>query len=138
MSASLHPIPELDAEGLRHFALTTAAIIALLFGLFLPWLFGLHFPIWPWPLAGILVIWGLAAPRSLRPVYRRWMQFGLLLNRITTPLILGILYMIIFVPTGLIMRALRYDPMKRKLDPNLSTYRESSKPPTPESMKNPF
>ena len=44
-------IPELDRAGLRKFGLTTGAIVALLFGLFLPWLFDFGLPRWPWMLA---------------------------------------------------------------------------------------
>jgi hypothetical protein len=36
---TMHSIPELDARGLRQFALTTGGIVAGLFGLLLPWLF---------------------------------------------------------------------------------------------------
>ncbi|WP_295405566.1 SxtJ family membrane protein [uncultured Thiocystis sp.] len=134
----MHAIPELDTGGLRRFALTTGAIVATLFGLILPWLFGLRLPIWPWPLAAILMLWGLAAPRSLRPVYRGWMRFGLLLNRVTTPLILSLAFFLVFVPTGLIARLAGHDPMKRRLLPDADSYREPSQQATPESMEKPY
>jgi hypothetical protein len=91
----MHDIPELDAKGLRSFALTTGGIVVALFGLLLPWLLDLGFPIWPWVLAAVLGVWGLAAPATLRPVYRGWMRFGLLASRITTPIILGIVFYVV-------------------------------------------
>ena len=138
MSALLHPIPELDSGGLRRFALSTAAIVAVLFGLLLPWLFDFRIPLWPWPLAAVLAIWGLIAPRSLRPVYRHWMQLGLLISRVTTPIVLGLVFILLFLPVGLMMRLAGHDPMKRRFEPNSPSYREPSRPATPESMKNPF
>jgi Kef-type K+ transport system membrane component KefB len=135
---SVHRIPELDASGLRQFALTTSAIVVALFGLILPWLFDLALPTWPWPLAAALAIWGLAAPRSLRPVYRGWMRIGLAISRVTTPLILGLVFFALFVPVGLIMRLARHDPMRRGLTPEADSYREPSQPYTPESMERPY
>ncbi|MFD2110766.1 SxtJ family membrane protein [Thiorhodococcus fuscus] len=134
----MHPIPELDAQGLRHFALTTAAIVVALFGLILPWLFDLRFPIWPWPSAAVLMLWGLAAPRSLRPVYRGWMRLGLLMSRVTTPLILSLVFFVVFVPAGFIMRLAGNDPMKRRLLLDAESYREPSQEATPESMEKPY
>ena len=52
--ATQKDIPELDAAGLRRFALVTGAILAVLFGVLLPWLFGFGFPLWPWIVAGVL------------------------------------------------------------------------------------
>ena len=134
----MHAIPELDTGGLRRFALTTGAIVAVLFGLILPWLFGLRLPIWPWPLAAVLMLWGLAAPRSLRPVYRGWMRLGLLLNRVTTPLILSLVFFLIFVPAGLVGRLAGHDPMKRRRPPDADSYREPSQETAPGSMEKPY
>ncbi|MCZ6664458.1 MAG: SxtJ family membrane protein, partial [Gammaproteobacteria bacterium] len=88
-------IPELNAKGLRQFAFTMGAIIAALFGVLLPWLWNASFPVWPWVFASLFAVWGAAAPTSLRPVYRAWMRFGLLLNRIMTPVILGIVFYLV-------------------------------------------
>ncbi len=134
----MHPIPELDRAGLRRFALTTAAIIALLFGLLLPWLFAAGWPIWPWPLAAVLALWGLLAPSGLRPVYRSWMRFGLVLSRLTTPLILSLVFFLLFVPIGLAMRLFGRDPMRRRLQPEAESYREPSQPIPPDSFERPY
>ena len=134
----MHEIPELDAAGLRRFALTTAALVAALFGLLLPWLLSMHWPIWPWPVAGVLGLWGLIAPRSLRPVYYGWMRFGLLLSRVTTPLILSLVYLLLFVPAGLLMRLLGTDPMQRRLDTKAETYRKPSQAAASDTLERPY
>ena len=92
MRSTSHPIPELDRKGLREFGLVTGAIVAGLFGLFFPWLLETGLPAWPWAVGGGLGLWALVAPASLRPVYRTWMRLGLALSRITTPLILGVVF----------------------------------------------
>ncbi len=88
----MHTIPELDRKGLRDFGLVTGAIVAALFGLFFPWVLERSIPIWPWVIAGVLAVWALAAPLTLKPVYRQWMMLGLLLSKITTPIILGAVF----------------------------------------------
>jgi Kef-type K+ transport system membrane component KefB len=131
-------IPELDASGLRQFGFTTAAIVAALFGLLLPWLGGFGWPLWPWLLALVLTLWGLVRPTSLRPVYRSWMRFGLLASRIMTPLILGLVFFLLFLPMGLAMRLSGHDPMRRKLDPDAASYRVPSRPVPPGSVEKPY
>ncbi len=135
---SVHIIPELDARGLRNFALTTSAIVIVLFAIGVPWLFSLSYPVWPWILAAILSAWGLIHAPSLKPVYRAWMKFGLLLNRITTPLILGIVFFLIFTPVALVMRLFGRDTMQRKFDPGAGSYRKRAQTRDPKSMENPF
>ncbi|MCU7905764.1 MAG: sxtJ [Candidatus Thiodiazotropha sp. (ex Epidulcina cf. delphinae)] len=134
----MHEIVELDRKGLREFGLVTGAIVAGLFGLFFPWLLEIDIPLWPWVVGGVLSVWALAAPATLRPVYRLWMKFGLLLSRITTPLVLGILFFGMFVPTALIMRLFQRDPMARKLDDRAETYRILSHEVAKETMERPF
>jgi hypothetical protein len=134
----MHEIPELDAKGLRQFALSTGAIIAALFGLLLPWLLDLGWPLWPWVLAAVLGIWGLAAPASLRPVYRGWMRFGQFMSKITTPLILGLVFFLVFMPVGLVMRLAKHDPMRRRLDATADSYRVPSRPAARDAVERPY
>jgi hypothetical protein len=138
MAISHTDIPELDRQGLRRFALSTSAIVAVLFGLFFPWLLDVDIPVWPWIVAGVLSGWGLVAPASLRPVYRGWMRFGLLLNRIVQPVILGVLFFIIITPTGALMRLLRRDAMTRSLDEEAKSYRVPSAKRPKSHMERPF
>ncbi len=134
-----HAIPELDRSGLRHFGYTMAGIIAGLFGLAFPLLLGVaHWPLWPWLVAGVFAVWALLAPQTLNPVYRGWMRFGLLMSRVMNPLILGIVFFLLFVPMGWGMRLLARDPMRRRLEPDAPSYRIPSRTPSPNSMEKPF
>lgn len=138
MTTTAHGIPELDSRGLRHFGITTGAIVAVLFGVLLPWLLGHAIPRWPWMVAGLLVAWGLVAPRSLRPVYRVWMRFGLVMSRVTTPLILGIVFFLVITPVGLIRRLFGRDSVPKKFDGGSSSYRVQSERAPRENLERPF
>jgi hypothetical protein len=134
----VHVIPELDAKGLRIFALSGGGIIAVLFGLVFPWLFDLGYFVWPWVVAGVLVAWGFIHPLSLNLVYRGWMKFGLLLNKITTPIILGLVFFGLFTPLALGMRLFGRDTMNRRFDDNADTYRKQALRRDKKSIENPF
>ncbi len=138
MAAIPHAIPELDRKGLRHFGLTTGAIFAGLFGAFFPWVFERAFPVWPWIILAVLGAWALVAPASLRPVYRGWMRFGLLLGKVTTPIVLGTLFYVVIVPVGFMMRLTKPDPLRRRFDRSATTYRIETKTPPRENLERPF
>ena len=130
-------IPDLDAGGLRSFGITTGAIFAGLFGLLFPYLLGRPFPIWPWGVFLVLGIWALLAPASLGPVYRGWMRIGLLLGKVTTPIIMTLLFVVAIFPMSILLRIFGKDPMKSGFDQS-DTYRENSKTPSISNMEKPY
>ena len=132
-----HVIPELDRKGLREFGLVTGGIVAGLFGLFFPWLLDRALPLWPWIVFAVLSIWGLAAPMTLRPIYRLWMRFGLALSKVMTPLILGIVFFLLITPVALVLKILGKDPMSRKFDDSES-YRVPAEKAPPENLEKPY
>ena len=134
----MHEIAELSRKQLRDFGLLMGGLIAGLFGLFLPWLFERTIPWWPWAIGGVFLVWAIAAPGSLKPVYHGWMRLGLAISKVTTPLILGLVYYLLFFPAGLIMRIFGHDPMKRKLDGAATSYRTPSKSREPTNVERPF
>ena len=66
-----------------------------------------------WAIGAILVGMAILVPTALTPVERFWMGFARIISRITTPIFMGIVYFGVVTPTGLIMRALGRDPLKR-------------------------
>ena len=137
MSAHQETILTPDRKGLREFGLTTGSIVAGLFGLFFPWLLERALPVWPWIVCGVLAGWGLLAPMSLGPVYRVWMRFGLLLNRVTTPIIMGLVFFIAITPLGFVRRLFGRDSLARRFDQSES-YRIPSEKTPPENLERPF
>jgi hypothetical protein len=66
------------------------------------------------------------------------MRFGLLLNRIVTPVILGVLFFFIITPTSALMRLLRRDTMARSFDEEAKSYRVPSAKRPKSHMERPF
>jgi Saxitoxin biosynthesis operon protein SxtJ len=132
-----HVIPELDRKGLREFGLVTGAIVAALFGLFFPWLLERSLPLWPWIIFGVLAFLGLAAPMALNPVYKTWMRFGLIMSKIMTPLIMGIVFYIVITPVGLFRKIFATDSLARTFD-ETDSYRVPSKKAPVENLEKPY
>ena len=123
---------------LRRFGLATGAIFAGLFGLLLPWLFGRALPWWPWAIAAAFWLPALIAPILLRPVYRGWMIAGGALGWVNTRIILGVVFVVVVVPIGLVMRLFRKDPLARRFDRSLPSYRVPSVPRPRDHFERPF
>ena len=127
-----------DRQELRKFGLVFASGIALIFGLLLPWLFDKPWPAWPWITAGILVTTALLLPPLLRPVFWLWMKFGHVLGWINTRIILGITFLLLFIPVAVVFHLLGKDPMRRRMEPTANSYRINSEPLPRERMEKPF
>ena len=104
---------------LRKFGLTFGAVFAIL-------------AVWlrasPLPLAifSALSLGTLAAtfarPSLLAAPARLWMRLGELMHRVVSPVVLGIMYLGLFVPFGLLRRWFGGDPLKRRYDAALASY----------------
>ncbi len=127
-----------DAKELQKFGLLLGSLIALFFGLLIPWLWSLSWSLWPWLLAGMFIAWSGLAPASLAPVYRLWMRIGNTLGWINNRLILSVLFYLFVTPIGLIMRTVRRDPMARKFDRQSSSYRLPAKSAGYKRLDRPF
>jgi hypothetical protein len=95
---------------------------------------------WALLFAAGLTICTLIRPALLAPLNRCWFRFGLLVQRITNPVVLLVIFGCVIVPTGLLMRLTGRDPLKRKLDPKANSYWVERTPPgrPDDSMKNQF
>ena len=127
-----------DKKILREFGFIMAAAIAGVFGLVLPFLFERAWPVWPWLLALVFLLLGVFFPQALRYVYVGWMRFGLLMSRITTPLLLGILFYLVITPAGLVWRMFHGGSIRKAGDAESDSYRTESRQPDNEHMERPF
>ncbi len=103
----------------RRFAFTLAIAFAVLSG-FLLWRDKGTGSFVSGGLALTLLAAGLLIPSKLRPVERAWMAFALALSRVTTPIVMGIVYFVVLTPVGLLRRALGHNSLTRKRD--VATY----------------
>lgn len=63
----------------------------------------------------------------LLPFNKLWMRFGFILGLIVNPVVLGIIYFLVFTPTGLIMRLFKRDELRIKLKKRNSYWKLRSK-----------
>jgi len=138
MNIKYNQIKALDKQGLRKFGLTMAVIIIALFGMIIPWILDVKIPWWPWIIGLIFIICSITAPLKLKAFYHFWIRLGFILNKITNPIILGILFFTIFFPVACILKLLGRDSMARKIDNSVETYRITSQARSKESMERPF
>lgn len=96
--------------------------------------------LWALGIASVLLLLGLFRPGTLAPLNRLWTRFGLLLHRIVSPIMLGAIYVLAFVPTAQVMRIFGYDSMHRSFEPDAKSYWVARDPDDsgPPSMKRQF
>jgi hypothetical protein len=96
---------------------------------------------WGWlGAAAAFAALSLVAPRALHPLNLLWFRFGMLLHRVMTPLILGLMFFTVFTPIGMVMRLFGRRPLSLERDPAATTYWVERKPPgpAPDSFNNQF
>lgn len=122
----------------RSFGIVFAVVFALI-GVW-PLKAGGDLRLWALGLAALFLVVAFVAPKLLKPLNLVWFKVGLLLHKIMTPLIMGLLFFLTVTPVGLLMRATGKDPMRLKRDPAVASYWISRDPPGPKpaSMKNQF
>lgn len=114
----------------RTFGLLFAAIFAIL--ALWPLLHGAQIRVWALVLAAVFLVLALAWPRALSRLNRGWMRFGLLLNRIVSPVAIGVVYYLTLVPMGLVMRAFGKRPLRLGFDRAATSYWITREPPGPD------
>jgi predicted membrane metal-binding protein len=89
--------------------------------------------------AGFLGV-AFVAPRALAPLNRLWFRTGMLLGKVVTPLVMGVLFIVVVTPVGFLMRLFGKDPLRLKFEPASKSYWIKRSPPGPVagSLKNQF
>ena len=92
--------------------------------------------LWSLLISIIFLILGLINSKILTPLNKIWFKFGLLLGKIISPIIMGIIFFCVVTPIGLFMRLLKKDILNLKFS-NLDTYWIKKEGPK-SKMKNQF
>lgn len=76
---------------------------------------------YPSPLSYIFILFISAllflvifAPLMLAPLFNKWIKLSLILGKINTKILLMLIFVVIFIPTGLLRRFFGKDPMQRQ------------------------
>ena len=122
----------------RSFGLVFAGLFALI--ALLPVISGRPPRIWALIVAAAFLVAAFALPSVLAPLNRLWTRLGLVLHKITSPLVLGLLFFVVITPMGTIMRLFGKDPLRLRRDSASSSYWIERKPagPPPESFVDQF
>jgi hypothetical protein len=122
----------------RGFGIVFAGFFALVSAL--SWWRGHNAWHWTLPLAALFLVIAYTYPKVLAPLNILWMKFGLLLHKIVTPVVLGLLFFVTITPIGLLARACGKDFLRLRLDRGAKSYWIERTPPgpPPQSMKNQF
>ena len=126
------------SEELRKFGLIMAFILIGMIGCVFPYFFEHEVSPLPWALGTAFLIAAILVPNRLRLVYTLWMKLGHLLGFINTRIILGIIFFLVITPIGLLMRLMKKDPMNKRWDSTIPSYRKSITPPPIQHMEKPF
>ena len=97
---------------------------------------GLDIRLWSLIISIIFLLLGLFNSKLLTPLNQIWFKFGLLLGKVVSPVVMGVVFFLIVTPTGLIMRFLGKDLLSLKKNKSKSYWVEKKDENT--SMKKQF
>ena len=122
----------------RSFGLLVAGVLVVL--ALWPLAHGAPLRLWLIPPAAAFLAAALIRPAVLGPLNQLWARLGQLLNRVVSPAVLGLVFVIGVVPVALIFRWSGKDPLRLKFDHTARSYWIPRLPPgpPPESIKNQF
>jgi len=92
--------------------------------------------IWSLILSLIFLILGLLNSSLLSPLNKIWFKFGIILGKVVSPIVMGIVFFAVVTPTSLIMKALGKDLLDLKKNDKKTYWIERSK--IKSAMKNQF
>ena len=110
-------------------------VVFLLIALY-PLTYNGEISIWTLLISLIFLVLGLLNSKILSPLNKIWFKFGILIGKIVSRLIMGIIFFLVVTPIGFIMRLLGKDVLNLKYNKNKSYWIEKNGPKS--KMKNQF
>ena len=104
-----------DHRQLRKFGNTMAGIFLLLCGYL--WYISSDLLFYSLSVSLLFLVLGWWKPGLLKYIYYIWMSFALILGSVMSRVILAIVFLVVFVPVGIVMRILNKDPLHRSIQP---------------------
>tara|TARA_Y200000002_G_scaffold127934_1_gene105493 strand:- start:171 stop:563 length:393 start_codon:yes stop_codon:yes gene_type:complete len=92
--------------------------------------------LWSLIISVLFLILGILNSKILSPLNKIWFKFGLLLGKIISPIIMGVIFFLVVTPIGFIMKLLGKDLINLKFNNEKSYWIEKSGPKS--EMKNQF
>ena len=92
--------------------------------------------IWSLILSLTFLILGLINSKVLNPLNKIWFKFGLLLGKVISPIVMGLIFFFIVTPTSFLMKILKKDLLNLQLNKDKTYWIEKNEPKS--KMKNQF
>jgi hypothetical protein len=92
--------------------------------------------IWSIILSSTFFIFGVLNSNILSPLNRIWFKFGIILGRIVSPIVMGLVFFLVVTPTSLILRLFKKDNLNLKKNDNRTYWIDKSEKKS--KMKNQF
>jgi len=91
-------------------------------------------------LSGLFLAAAILRPSLLRWLNVAWFRLGILLAKIVSPVVVGVIFFLILTPVGLLTRMFGRDELKLRLRPDANSYWADRTPagPDPSTFKNQF
>ena len=110
-------------------------VVFLLIALY-PIIIGHNLRLWSLAISLIFLFLGLANSKILTPFNKLWFKFGILLGKLISPLIMGVIFFLVVTPIGILMRMLNKDLLNLKFNNTNTYWIEKTEPKS--KMKNQF
>ena len=88
-------------------------IVFLIIGLY-PLKNGLNIRLWSLGLSFIFLIITFIRPNLFTPLNKLWIQFGILLGKVISPIVMGLVFFFVVTPIGILVRLFKKDVMGLK------------------------
>ena len=92
--------------------------------------------LWSLIISIVFFVLGIINSNLLKPLNKLWFKFGLLLGKIISPFIMGMIFFVVVTPIAILMRLLRKDLLNLKFNRNNTYWIQKSGPKS--KMKNQF
>ena len=92
--------------------------------------------LWSLIISIIFLFLGLLNSKVLTPLNKIWFKFGMLLGKIVSPLVMGLIFFAVVTPIGILMRITNKDLLNLKFNKKSTYWIEKNEPKS--KMKNQF
>ncbi len=113
----------------RSFCLTFATVFALI-GAWMLFKSSAFFGV-PLGASAFFLVAAFAFPAVLHPLNVAWMRLAVVMNRIVSPVVMGVIYFGLLTPIAMAMRMRGRDALHRRFDAKLGSYWIKRDPPGP-------
>ena len=103
---------------------------------FYPLINGSEIRVWALLISLAFFTLGILNSKLLMPLNKLWHKFGILLGKIVSPVVMGIIFFFVVTPTGILMKILKKDLLNLKFNDSKSYWMIKKEPIS--RMKNQF